>query len=73
LYLAGTVPAKPVAARRWAAKVKAMIRDAVAKNDLIIKMQPFTLSVKARRIGWPEQMLQHSTGAAEYPILYTGT
>ena len=50
LFRAGTVPAKPVAASRWVAKVKAMIRDAVAKNDLIIKMQPFTLPVKSGRI-----------------------
>jgi hypothetical protein len=50
LYRTGTVPAKPVAARRWVAKVKLMIRDAVAKNDLVIKVHSFTLSVNTRRI-----------------------
>src|ERR1035437_10597182 len=29
--------------------------------------------MKRGRICWPEQMLQYSTGAAEYSILYTGT
>src|ERR1019366_3288547 len=36
LCLMGPVAAKPVAARRWRDKVKAIIRDAMAKNDFII-------------------------------------
>src|ERR1039458_6865524 len=36
LCLTGTVAAKPVAARRWRDKVKAIIWNAMAKNDFII-------------------------------------
>jgi hypothetical protein len=32
--------AKPVAARRWRDKVKAIIRDAMAKNNLFIRVHP---------------------------------
>src|ERR1035441_8340691 len=42
LCLMGTVAAKPVAARRWTDKVKAIIRDAMARNDLIIIELPPT-------------------------------
>src|ERR1039458_9915616 len=38
LCLRGPAAAKPVAARRWRDTVKAMIRDAMAKNDLFIRM-----------------------------------
>ena len=37
LCLTGTVPANPLTAESWSAKVKAMIRDAVARNDLSIE------------------------------------
>lgn len=34
---AGTVLAKPITTRSWKAKVKAVIRDAVARDNLIIE------------------------------------
>src|ERR1039458_10052184 len=40
LCLRGPLAAKPVAARRWRDKVKAIIRDAMAKNNLSIRVHP---------------------------------
>ena len=50
-----------------------MIGSALAEDDLIINNYHFTLSAKSGRIVGQSRVLQYSTGAAEYSILYTGT
>lgn len=53
--------------------MKAIIRGGVARDNLIIEVLPLHLIGENGEDCWPEQVLQHSTGAAEYSILYTGT
>jgi hypothetical protein len=60
------VAANPFAVRRWRDKMKAIVRGAVAKSDLIIMKLPITLSVISGKIVGQSKVLQYSTGAAEY-------
>src|SRR5260370_24293693 len=53
--------------------MKVMIRGDVARDNLIIEMLPLHLIGENGEDCWPERVMQHSTGAAEYSILYTGT
>src|SRR5260370_27558940 len=73
LRFTGTVPVKPNAAKRWRPKMKVMIRGDVARDNLIIEMLPLHLIGENGEDCWPEWVTQHSTGASEYSILYTGT
>jgi hypothetical protein len=65
LRLGGTVPVKPIAAKRWRAKMSAMIRGAEAKDELNIRMLSFHLIGEKRGGLLARAVLQRSTGAAE--------
>src|SRR5690349_10429654 len=64
--LAGTVPVKPVAAKIWITKKKAIVRGTWDRDALIIRMLQFTLLVKTGRVVGQSRDCDVSTGAAEY-------
>jgi hypothetical protein len=73
LCLAGGVLAKLIAASRCRAIAMATNRGALAELDLIIEKASIHHIGEFAEDNWPERVLQFSTGAAEYLILYTGT